>query len=181
MAAPDWRKWLTDKGSCKEWLDNYVRKGVLRKDRMGKELYMKKSRHNMDFAAWLIMKHDKEIPELFAGDNFYDWVINAYYYAIYHAAMALVSEKGYSSKSHSATLCAVTWFYYHQKRALERKDIEMVGEAIGSDDIEIIAKTKDMRERASYGVSESFEMALVESAKKNAVNFTAKAGSILER
>ena len=181
MKIPDWRKWIEDKELCKRWFENYVKRKALKKDRIGIDLYLKKSVHNMDFAGWLVSKHRNEIPELFGRDNFYDWVVIAYYYAIYHSAMALVAERGYSSKSHAATLCAVIWFYYHQKRRLEKEDIEKVGETIEKEDVETVARTKNLRERASYGVSERFESKLAEMAREKAVSFTGKVGNILDR
>ncbi|RLJ05496.1 MAG: hypothetical protein DRP18_02960 [Candidatus Aenigmatarchaeota archaeon] len=180
MKLLDWRKWTKDKKLCREWLNGYIKKGTLRKIKLSKELYLKKAIHNLDFANWVKEKHNDELPELFGEERFYDWVINAYYYAIYHAALALISAKGYSSKSHNATLCAVIWFYYHQQRKLDEEDIELIKETIDREDIEIITETKDLRERASYDVSVSFEFRLVEKAKNNAVYFINKVKKILE-
>ncbi len=180
MKLPNWRDWVKSKRLCKRWLNDYIKKGVLRKTRLSKELYLKKAKHNLDFANWVKEKHNNELSELFGEERFYDWVINAYYYAIYHAALALISAKGFASKSHNATLCAVIWFYYHQHKKLNEKDIELIKESIDKEDIEIITKTKDLRERASYDVSASFELRLVEKAKNNTVSFINKVKKILE-
>jgi uncharacterized protein (UPF0332 family) len=176
MKKPDWREWTDKRETCKRWFNGYLRKRILRKDRIGKELYLRKSEHNLNFANWVKEKH---IPEIFGAERFYDWVISAYYYAVYHGALALISEKGFSSKSHNATLCAVIWFYYHQKRSLHKKDIELIGESIEKEDIETVAKTKSLRERASYDASAKFELNLVENARLNTVNFINKVRSIL--
>lgn len=180
MKLPDWREWLRNKELCKRWLDIYLRRSMLRKISWGKELYLKKAKHNLDFANWVKEKHKNEIPELFGKERFYDWVINSYYYAIYHAALALIAIKGLSSKSHNATLCAVIWFYYHKKKSLEKIDIELIRESIERKDIEIMTRTRDLRERASYDVSASFELGLVEKAKDNTVSFLKKVKEILE-
>lgn len=179
MRQPDWRVWVKDRRLCKRWLAGYFKKRILRKTRLGKELYLKKANHNLDFANWVKEKHKDEIPKLFGDERFYDWVVNAYYYAIYHAALALVSEKGYLPKSHNATLCAVIYFCYHKQKRLEKRDIKLIKESIDRKDIEILTKTKDLRERASYDVSASFELALVEKAKTNAVYFLNKVRVIL--
>lgn len=179
MRQTNWEDWITNKRTCKRWLNVHSKKGMLRKKALSKMLYIQKARHNLDFANWVKQKHKEELPTLFGEERFYDWVINAYYYAIYHAALALISEKGYFSKSHNATLCAVIWFYYHQQRSLEKQDIKLISECIDKKDVEIIANTKSLRERASYAVSTSFELALVEEARANAISFLSKAKKIL--
>ncbi len=179
MKKPDWKRWLADSRLCKKWFDGYVERGVLRKSRLGKELYLEKARHNLDFANWVKEKHKDELPELFGEERFYDWTVNAYYYAIYHAALALISVEGFSSKSHAATLCAVIWFFCHKRKMLEKKDIELIRESIDREDIEKITITKGLRERASYDVSVSFELVLVEKARENAVGFLSKVKEIL--
>ena len=55
--------------------------------------HMQKSKHNMLF-------YEKN-----TGDHqFNDWLIVVMYYALYHAALALITKKGYSSKNHTASL-----------------------------------------------------------------------------
>jgi uncharacterized protein (UPF0332 family) len=180
MKKPDWKAWLENEKLCKKWLNFYIKKGMLRLDVLGKELYLKKAKHNLDFANWIKEKHKDEIPKLFGEERFYDWIINAYYYSIYHATLALISVKKLASKSHNATLCAVILFYYHKQKILKEEDIELIKESIDKEDIEIIAKTKDLRERASYDVSANFELILTEKAKNNAVYFLNKVKSILK-
>ena len=180
MRIPDWRQWLRDERICREWFVSYEKRGVLRKDRLGKELYIRKSVHNLDFASWLKGKHENEIPETFGEERFYDWVISACYYSIYHGALALLSKKGYSTKSHSATLCGIILLYFHRGKMLGKKDIELIEKSINKDDIETIAKTKSLRERASYDVSANFELSLVERAIHDAAGFLQKVKEILE-
>src|SRR3989344_2635130 len=85
MRKPDWKLWLKDKRECKFWLDSYIRKNILKKSANESRLHLKRTDHNLTFANWIIEKHKDEIPEVFGGDNFYDWVISIYYYAIYDA------------------------------------------------------------------------------------------------
>src|SRR3989344_162494 len=180
MKGPDWNAWIKSEEKCKSWLDNYIKKNMIKKGGLTSSLYLKKASHNLDFANWLKEKHKKEIPDLFGEERFYDWAINAYYYVFYHSSLALLSLKGYSSKSHYATLCFIIYHYYHKTRHLKKEDIGLMHQSINKEDIEMIAKTKSLRERASYDVSALFEEKLVENAKNNAVYFFNKIKRIAE-
>jgi len=176
---PNWKEWIENKRLCYSWLQNYKKKGMLKKTRLTKQQHLNKAKHNLDFANWVKRKHNDELPELFGEDKFYDWVVSAYYYAIYHASLALISAKELSSKSHNATLCAIIWFYYHETKHLDEDDIKLVNESIDKEDIKIITQTKDLRERASYGVSGDFELKIVEKAQNNCIYFIGKASEVL--
>ena len=116
MKKPDWKIWMKNKEECKFWLDSYIKKEILKKSKDESRLYLKKTNHNLNLANWLLEKHAGK-SGIFIDDTFYDWVINIYYYAIYHAALALASKQGYSSKNHSATLCFLIYHNYHTKKA----------------------------------------------------------------
>lgn len=180
--VPDWTVWLKDARKCEEWLNDYKDRWVLRPEysRTPKD-FLEKAKHNVSFANWLMEKHKDEIPAIFGEkENFYDWAVTAFYYAIYHAALALVAKSGLSSKSHSATLCAVICNYYHKSKKLDKNDVEILGQSsIGVEDVEAFSTTKSMRERASYGMSKNFELMLAVDAKKNAETFLSKAGKLL--
>lgn len=123
-----------------------------------------------------------EVESRFGGKRFFDWVIVVYYYAIYHAALALIASKNLFSKSHLATLNALTLHFYHGKK-IEKEDVEILAESIseslGKEDIASIVETKELRERASYSVSYEFEESLAETARENAVRFIEKVREIL--
>ncbi len=177
---PDWYAWMKDERKCKLWLDTYIRKGVLRKETLKPANFLAKSEHNLSFSNWLIDKHKDEISRIFGqNENFYDWVITSFYYSIYHAALALVSKFGISSKSHSATLCAVIYYYFHESKHLTREDVGLLGNCLEENDIEAFVQTKSLRERACYDVSRAFELTLVNEAKKNAEEFVEKVRKIV--
>lgn len=180
MKAPDYQEWLKDKKVCKTWLDIYLKKGMLKKARLSQKDYLHKAKHNIDFGNWVNEKHKDELPKLFGDERFYDWVISAYYYAIYHSSLALISSKEYTSKSHYATLCAIIFFFHHKTKHLDEKDITLLNYTMNKEDIKIIAETKDLRERASYGVSGDFELKLVNQSKENAIYFLNKVQEILQ-
>lgn len=177
---PDWRLWMVDDQECKLWLDEYLRKNVLRSETLASEDYLAKAEHNISFSNWLIDKHRDEIPKIFGkNENFYDWAVVSFYYSVYHAALSLISKFHISSKSHFATLCAVIYYYFHKSKYLTIEDIEFLGGYLEKEDIEAFVRTKSLRERASYGVSTSFERILVDEAKKNAEKFVEKVRKIV--
>lgn len=180
MKKPDWRIWVKDKKECRIWLENYLKKGVLKKAPKEHELYIKKADHNLNLALWLYEKHNKEIPSIFGKETFYDWVISMHYYSIYHAALALLSREGYESKGHSPTLCFLISVFYHKQKLIDAKDIEIVANSLGEKDIEIIGFSKEIREKASYNIHEHFEKKLAENVKEDAVEFVNKVKVLLK-
>src|SRR3989338_4287809 len=180
MRKPDWKLWLKDKRECKFWLDSYVRKNILKKSADESRLYLKRTDHNLTFANWIIEKHKDEIQEAFGGDNFYDWVISIYYYAIYHAALALMSKEGFTSKNHSATLAFLIYHHYHSQKALEKEDVELIASSLDREDIETLGVSKELREKACYDVHELFEKRLAEQIREEAVDFANKIKLLLK-
>jgi len=152
---------------------------ILRKCSDESRLHLKRVDHNLTFANWIIEKHKDEIPEVFGGDNFYDWVISIYYYAIYHAALALMSKEGYTSKNHSATLAFLIYHHYHSQKALDKEDVELIASSLGVEDIEILGVSKELREKACYDVHEHFEKRLAEQNRRQAVDFANKIKMLL--
>lgn len=181
MKKPDWKIWIENKKECEYWLNSYVKKKILRKSEDESALYLKKTNHNLNFANWIFEKHDGEIKEIFGEEVFYDWIINIYYYAIYHAALALISREGYSSKNHSASLCFLIYNNYHLQKALDKEDFKVIASSLGREDIETIGNTKELRERASYDVHELFEKKLAEQTRDKTVDFVNKIKIIIEK
>ena len=171
MKKPDWKLWMEDKAECRKWLGSYLKKGMIRKSKDDSALHLEKAKHNLYFANWIIEKHKDEIPAYFKGESFYDWTVSIYYYAIYHSAMALMSKEGYSSKSHSATLCFIIYHHYHKQKALDEEDIDLIVSSLDKEDIETIGVSKEMREKACYDVHGSFERSLAAQIQEQAVDF----------
>lgn len=180
MKKPDWKLWLKDEKECKFWLDSYIQKRILKKISDESRLHIKRTDHNLTFANWIIEKHKDEIPEVFGGDNFYDWVISIYYYAIYHAALALMSKEGFTSKNHSATLAFLIYHNYHSQKALEKEDVELIASSLDREDIETLGVSKELREKACYDVHELFEKRLAEQIREQAVDFANKIKGLLK-
>lgn len=181
MRKPDWKLWLKDKNECKSWLDSYIDKRILKKVSDQSRLHIKRTDHNLTFANWIVDKHQHEIPEVFGDDNFYDWAISIYYYAIYHSALALMSKEGYTSKNHSATLAFLIYHHYHSQKALEKEDVELFASSLDREDIEALGASKELREKACYDVHESFEKRLADQTREQAVDFANKIKLLLKQ
>jgi len=175
--------WIGSEQECGRDFEEFLRKGILLKIPDGetwKKRHMEKADHNLDFSALVSELHESIIKERFPGKTFYDWATSAYYYAIYHAALALLSRAGFKSKSHQATLCGVIKFYYHRDRQLEKRHVEAL-RRIEKANIEQFIESQNLRERASYGVSVTFEERLASLARRDAMEFVNKAKEILEK
>ncbi|MFH1315901.1 MAG: hypothetical protein ABII01_00090 [Candidatus Woesearchaeota archaeon] len=181
MKKPDWKLWMKDKKECRKWIDNYIKKKILRKTKEESRLYLKKSDHNLNFANWIIEKHKDDIPALFDKETFYDWAISIYYYAIYHAALSLISREGYTSKNHSATLCFLIYYHYHSDKSLTNEDVELVASSLSKEDIETVGFSKDLREKACYDIHESFEKELSQNIRGQTIDFVNKIKEMLEQ
>ena len=179
MRAPDWQNWLKDKEDCKNWIHNYLNKSILKKSKDDSRLHLKKAEHNLNFANWIKEAHKDSIKKFFHNETFYDWVVNIYYYAIYHAALALVSKQGFESKNHSATLCFLIWNNFHANQDIDVNDVSLVANSLQKEDIESIGYSKEIREKASYDVHKSFEASLANQMQENAVNFMNKIRGLL--
>ncbi|MAG20198.1 hypothetical protein CL618_02080 [archaeon] len=181
MKKPNWRLWLKDEKECKSWLDYYTKKKILRKRKDESKLYLKKTDHNLHLANWIMEKHKDEIPEMFGEEKFYDWTINMYYYAIYHSAMALVSKKNYSSKNHSATLCFLIYHFCHLQENIDEEDVELIVESLNKEDVETIGSSKEIREKASYDIHETFEYKLADDLRKQTIELINKIKLLIEK
>lgn len=184
MKKPSWKLWIKSKKECQNWYKKHLRKGMLKKRKKLKPKdHMKKATHNLDFGNWIYEKHKDEIKSVFGKERFFDWVLVIYYYAVYHAALALVASEGFESKSHMATLNLIILKFYHEKK-LEKEDVEVIAEKIPrpleKEDIEVITESKKLRERASYGASYDFEKSLVKNSKKDVIGFIQKVKTILD-
>ena len=169
--------WLESRNECDNNFKLFIKKGIIIKitDRTSwTKRYLEKAEHNLDFAALVTDFHKDVIKQ-----TFYDWVTIAYYYAVYHAALALIANIGFKSKSHLATLCGIIIHYYHKNKNLDEKYIEILRQ-IEKRNIEQFVETQDLRERASYGVSTDFEKGLALIAKKDAIEFINKTREILQ-
>jgi len=171
----DWQIWLENEKEVENSLSFYLKKELLQKESETEFLpisHLKKAEYNLKFVNFL--KDNKK---------FYDWIIVGCYYAVYHSALALITKKGFSSKNHLATLCALIKFYYQKKeKALTEEEIKLVSKSsLEKQEVSYFAYAKEKRETASYGLSEEFNKREAESLLEKTIKFLNKSREILER
>lgn len=149
-------------------IDRFISKKVIKKETSTGEIkgHVKKAEHNLDFI--------KDAIRL----KYLDWAITGCYYACYHAALALISKRGYSSKNHQATLCILIKEFYNKE--FTKEDIGLISKFFGYKDILFYAETKNRREDASYSTNVLFDKNETERLRTETVMFVSKAKDILD-
>jgi len=178
----DIKKLIKDKKYCETAFKNYVKTKVLRQTSAKLfEKHLNKAINNLEFANFILTEHDYSIKENLPNKTFYDWCITIYYYSIYRTALALTTKIGFDSKSHMATITAITLFYYHHDNILKKEEIEFVIEKINLDkeEIDLVLDSKELRERACYGADEAFQLSQASRLQKQTADFVNKIRSLL--
>lgn len=169
----DWQNWLEDENLNENSFRFYLRKEVISSEKETVFLsvsHLKKAENNLAFVNFL---NDQK--------KFYDWIIVGCYYIIYHSALALITKKGFSSKNHLATLCALIKFYYLKDKSLTKEQIELVSKSsLEKEEISYFAYAKEKRETASYGISQDFNKKEAEDLLRNTIQFLNRTREILE-
>ncbi len=127
-----------------------------------------------------IMKADHNLK--FVNDNmklgYFDWCLTGCYYAVYHAALALIITKGYYSKNHDATLCILIKEYY--KKEVSAEEIELINKCfLDYQEIVFYVQSKEKREDASYSTNIKFDKLLVNELRIKTALFIDKAKQII--
>ncbi len=173
-----WEIWMQNKSRAKKSFKLYLKNNTIKKE--SEKYYLSKSHinkadNNIDF-----------INHLLKEKRFYDWTIVGCYYAIYHSSLSLLSVKGYSSKNHLATLCALIYLYYsyegEQKESnkLNKKDIELIiKSSMEKQEISYFVEAKARREQASYGI-EKHNQEQAKELQTKTISFVNKTKEILE-
>lgn len=176
-------KLIKNKIYCGEVFDNFVKKKILTKTgSLVSKRHLDKSINNIDFANFILTEHEFSIKQKLKGKTFYDWCITIYYYSIYHAVLALLAKAGYSSKNHLATITAITLIYYHKNTILQKEDVHFITEHIylEKEEVDFIITSKDLREKACYGVDKIFELSQTLRLQKQTSELINKIRTILE-
>lgn len=126
--------------------------------------HLKKARHNMEF-----YKLNKRY------DDFRDWLIVALYYALYHSALALVTNRNFSSKNHYATILLLIKEY-----AISKEEAILLNElSINKEDAELYTNLKQDRHDASYQTHTKFDSEIIEEYESRVMDFINKTEEII--
>ncbi len=127
--------------------------------------YLKKAKHNINF--YKINKNQS---------NFNDWLIVILYYALYHSALALITNKNYSSKNHYATILILIKEY-----SITKKEADLINNlSINKEDAELYTNLKSDRHHASYQTDKYFTNKLINLYEKQVLDFIQKTEDIIQ-
>jgi uncharacterized protein (UPF0332 family) len=128
--------------------------------------HLKKARHNLEF-----YKLNK------SNTKFNDWLIVTLYYALYHSALALITNKRYSSKNHYATILILIKEY-----PITKDEANLIDEmSINKEDAELYTNLKDDRHDASYKTSIKFDRERVGDYEDKVIDFINKTEELISK
>lgn len=150
-------------------LNFFITKKQIKTIGKNKELvnsHIKKARHNLEFYK-LNKKHHK----------FNDWLIVTLYYALYHTALALITNKNYSSKNHYATILILIKEY-----SITKNEAKLLNElAINKEDAELYTNLKGDRHDASYSTNIKFSQETIKDYENKVLDFINKAEELSKK
>lgn len=126
--------------------------------------HIEKAKHNLQFFA-------KNLND----EQYTDWLIVILYYTIYHCALALLANKRYTSKNHTATILLLIKEY-----SISKEEVELITElSINKDDAELYTNLKSDRHDASYSTNSKFNIGIVKKYQKEVITFMQKTEEII--
>lgn len=144
--------------------------------------FLNKARQNLVTMNLLYQINNDKFRDKLELSKDYDsneWVVVTGYYAMYSAALSLISQLGYKSKVHIGTIllleeCLVkknlldSQIYYLLKNAMLKKE-----------ELNKITEARNKREIAQYSVTKKTTKDIASEIKKDAYNFVNKCEEIL--
>lgn|SRR3989338_696724 len=163
-------KLLSDGALVSEKIKQYLEDKSIKKSPVDKEEvkgHLMKADHNLKFVREVM------------GLGYFDWCITGCYYSVYHAALALIISKGYSSKNHDATLCILIKEYY--RNCVSAEELELLNNFfLDNDEIVFYVQSKEKREDTSYSTKINFDKQVVNEFRIKAALFVDKAKKVIE-
>ncbi len=178
---------MTRLGSLKRQLESFRADGALRRDTTMPrltEVFLDRSRHNLETGHVLFnLSKNPEVKGAVGireGFECFDWVIIAGYYAMYHAALALLSTKSLKSKNHAATVLALEYYFVH-KQELGKEDLKRLKQAqLRKEDTTKLRAARNRRETAQYDAEEALRKREAEHVLRDATDFVNKISSMMD-
>ncbi|MFH1072441.1 MAG: HEPN domain-containing protein [Nanoarchaeota archaeon] len=170
MRQEDFHELFTNPGQISEKIRQWQKKRIIKSHPPEHSVvlgHLQKSSHNLQFV--------NDVRKL----GYADWAITGCYYALYHAALALIVKKGFMSKSHDATLLLLIRHYY--RKGITEQDINLANILYFThQEMTFYLDARIKREKASYSSSWIFDAGLVSSMQKETIAFIDKAKQILK-
>ena len=169
MRTYDLNKYINDNVLVNDKIKEFLKNDIIliqKSDSQEISGHLLKSEHNLNFVSDNIKL------------NYFDWAITGCYYASYHAALALIMTKGFSSKNHLATLLILIKEFY--KNGLEEEDIKTLANLLDYQDILFYVESKNKREDATYSTQTKYTKQEVEQIRIKSTLFISKIKSIID-
>jgi len=186
---PIWRDWLQSTKLCERSMKFFETPKIAAIKTLPKRIaqdnisgHLMKAYHNLDLANKVYNMHEGEATFRYEGENYFDWVITICYYSMYQASLAALAAVRKESETHTATVCALTYYFVHKNKKLGEEhliSLDMVA-ALAKQDVQKLVEKKEEREKASYDTSFMTQKGLAEKALTDAREFVAKIREILE-
>ncbi len=161
-------KLFLDKEYLEKEINFFITKRQIKKIDNNLELvksHLKKARHNIEFYK-LNKKHHK----------FNDWLIVMLYYSLYHSALALITNRNYSSKNHYATILILIKEY-----SITKDEAKLLNElSINKEDAELYTNLKEDRHDASYATNSRFSQKTLEDYENKVLDFINKTEELIQ-
>ncbi len=162
-------KLFSNKQYLERELNFFISKKQIKTIQENKELvqsHIKKARHNIEF--YKLNKQDHK---------FNDWLIVTLYYGLYHSALALITNKNYSSKNHYATILILIKEY-----SITKDEAELLNElSINKEDAELYTNLKDDRHDASYATNIKFSQETIADYENKVLDFINKTEELVQK
>lgn len=159
--------YLNNKDKIQESYNFFIRKEQLTKITTNKKLiqaHIKKAEHNLGILKQL-------------NEDYNDWKIIGLYYCLYHSCLALLANKGYSSKNHTATLI----FLLKEYSQITNEEINLIEELqIKDEDAKFYTQLKQERHNANYSTDIFYDHKKIEEVRIKTVTFLNKVRGILK-
>ena len=156
-----------DEKLLKKELNFFLSKKHIRRIEFNPQLvqsHLKKARHNLKF-----YKQNKD------SSQFNDWLIVILYYSLYHCALALITNKQFSSKNHYATILILIEEY-----KITKDEAELLNElSINKDDAELYTNLKEDRHSASYVTDIKFNKDKINNYEYKVIDFINKSEGLI--
>jgi len=167
--------WLENRKAVEKSFNGFLKLGRIKKDESIINLvnnHFERAKKDLYFSNEIISKYE-------------DYTYLVYvctYYSAYHGALSLLAKKGYKSDNHTATLCAIIYFYYNKGLNLEDiENIASINQTLSKENIEEFDELKNKREESHYRVDITFEKIKAMENRKIAQNFLNKVEEILSK
>lgn len=185
---PTWQDWLKSPRLCEESLTYFERQAQVKRldERQAKENvvgHMRKSFHNLSLANQIFDNNQKgELRLSYAGESFYDWVVTIGYYAMYQACLAALAAMRKTSENHTATVCALVYYYVHKRKRLNEQYLLSLDaiKNLADQDVQKLIDKRLQREKTSYDTGVSTELGMAQTTLTDSREFVLRIREILE-